>query len=955
MKNSKKKSPAKSKKTITKNPLKKYIGGGPALGSSGFTPTYSSGPTIGSFYGNTTGFTPTTGNTFGGGTTFGSNNTFGSGTLGNNNYGFNTGSATGNNNYGFTPVDFNQVNADLGFNPSNSAYSGADRTLDSTITPEFDGKQAAQEKIKEMGYGEYIDKKPVQTSNKPNQTLDAVGAAMPGVGLVTNLVKDSSIKDASGYYDKKTKAKLEQYNKKINASAAASSVGQGLLATSAAWGPLAWIPAAAGGIIVGASEGAKASYQSKQGNLGEDYDTRVANRIKYKESQAERRQEGLDRNAATNYYSQGSGLAKYGGMREYQMGGVKRLAGLESLNFDGPIIQNREGLPSSQEIQPERMFHRKPIRMDKTGLRPHDGYGNKRYYQTSGSTTAPSYENGGGYQKVTGPSHENGGIDMDLSGDGVNDAELEGGEIIEEMKHGGNAPKKYIWSDHLKTGGMSFAKKFEELRKGGARPGDVETLRIEQELAAKRDPSKLYAKYGGMMNYQKGGLRKVPEIEPIGRDLSAKNAIKRLYYGAIDPKGESNVTHQLARLMPPTLIANTVGEGVNSVAQQYYKFTGNKEQLKKEADRQAIIEDQNKQLENYKKTLESEGLSPLFKQGGMHKYQTGGNKKEVLSSDISKVLQNDTLNPDFIRRPLSIDESKVWQDDDLSPDFINKEKQAKVYKENSIPKKKNGGLMKYQGGGVPPVPPTPSDRVSRTGAGKFFAEYGAPMASLAGGIGDIAMNLSQKYNPVETVNARELTADKIYIDRAKDKQAGFRESELMGAKRASRATTGTGATQRENALRMTSLRAGEEAAQNIYNQNRQASTDEQKINLDAQMRVDEANRQTDIVESESRRNEGLRKESFENMRKKYIGSVVGELGNELASGMYRKEYINATLPDGVDPYELRAGAIADMQQKINPATGELYTLADANNAVLMQLEKERQDKAAKKAARKKGP
>jgi hypothetical protein len=370
---------------------------------------------------------------------------------------------------------------------------------------------------------------------------------------------------------------------------------------------------------------------------------------------------------------------------------------------------------------------------------------------------------GGGYQKVTGPSHENGGIDMDLSGDGVNDAELEGGEIIEEMKHGGSSPKKYIWSDHLKTGGMSFAKKFEELRKGGARPGDVETLRIEQEIAAKRDPSKLYAKYGGLTKYKTAG---------------------------------------------------------------------------------AVI--------------------------------------------------------------------------------------------------------------VPPVPPTPppSDRVSRTGAGKFFAEYGAPMASLAGGIGDIAMNLRQEYNPVETVNARELTADKIYIDRAKDMQAGFRESELMGAKRDSRATTGTGATQRENAIRMISLRSGEEAAQNIYNQNRQASTDEQKINLEAQMKVDEANRQTDLVESESRRNEGLRKESFENLRKKYIGSVVGELGNELASGMYRKEYINATLPDGVDPYELRTGAIAKMQQKINPATGELYTLADANKEVLMQLEKERQAKAAKKAAKK---
>ena len=73
------------------------------------------------------------------------------------------------------------------------------------------------------------------------------------------------------------------------------------------------------------------------------------------------------------------------------------------------------------------------------------------------------------------------------------------------MKGGGRSGQKYIWSDHLKKGGKSFAKNFEEMKKKGARPGDVEKLRIEQELAAKRDPSKLYAKYGGMMKYKSGG------------------------------------------------------------------------------------------------------------------------------------------------------------------------------------------------------------------------------------------------------------------------------------------------------------------------------------------------------------------------------------------------------------------------------------------------------------------
>jgi hypothetical protein len=142
-----------------------------------------------------------------------------------------------------------------------------------------------------------------------------------------------------------------------------------------------------------------------------------------------------------------------------------------------------------------------------------------------------------------------------------------------------------------------------------------------------RDGGLLKYGYGGKMKYQTAGPRKVPDTEPIGNDLSAKNAIKRLYYGAIDPKGESNVTNQLARLMPPTLIANTAAEGINKYGfQPYYKLTGNEKRLQQEAERQAVIEDQNMQLKEYKKLLESEGVNPLFKNGGMMKYQKGGKK-----------------------------------------------------------------------------------------------------------------------------------------------------------------------------------------------------------------------------------------------------------------------------------------------------------------------------------------
>jgi len=241
---------------------------------------------------------------------------------------------------------------------------------------------------------------------------------------------------------------------------------------------------------------------------------------------------------------------------------------------------------------------------------------------------------------------------------------------------------------------------------------------------------------------------------------------------------------------------------------------------------------------------------------------------------------------------------------------------------------KYGGITKYQAGG-------PQERVSRTGAGKFFAEYGAPLANVAGEFANIGMNLSQKYNPVETVSAPDVKAEKVFIDRAKDLRVGARESELINAKRSLQMGTGP-KNAALNAARMVSLRAQEEAAQNVYDQNRQASSTEQQLNQEAQLKAAMTNQANARLESESRRNEGLRKESFENMRKKYIGSAASGLGNQLAQGMYTKEYINATLPDGVNQYALKPRAISDQMKKINPATGKKYTYADAINEVLIQ-------------------
>ena len=167
MKNSKKKSPAKSKKKSKKNPLRKYQTAGPvtptpALGSSSFSPTGS----------------------------------FGTGTLGasgfstgNNSYGLNTGSVTGGAPSSSGYLSGNYTPGSTSFN---NLYGGYDSGLDTSLNT-----RGLKEFSEDTDFGQKEDPKALVAAPKPepinktNQTLDAVGAAMPGVGLVTNLVKDS--------------------------------------------------------------------------------------------------------------------------------------------------------------------------------------------------------------------------------------------------------------------------------------------------------------------------------------------------------------------------------------------------------------------------------------------------------------------------------------------------------------------------------------------------------------------------------------------------------------------------------------------------------------------------------------------------------------------------------------------------------------------------------------------
>ncbi len=136
------------------------------------------------------------------------------------------------------------------------------------------------------------------------------------------------------------------------------------MATSAAWGPLAWIPAAAGAITMAASEGAKASYQAKQGNLGKSYDERVADRMAYKQRQADKRQQNLDRYSNMNYYGAGSGLSRDGGlpkmksggpmyMEKYGVGGLSRVHGPTHEQGGIPVAFNSDPQDGGPQIVPE--------------------------------------------------------------------------------------------------------------------------------------------------------------------------------------------------------------------------------------------------------------------------------------------------------------------------------------------------------------------------------------------------------------------------------------------------------------------------------------------------------------------------------------------------------------------------------------------------------------------------
>lgn len=90
----------------------------------------------------------------------------------------------------------------------------------------------------------------------------------------------------------------------------------------------------------------------------------------------------------------------------------------------------------------------------------------------------------GGAVEFVGQKHSQGGIMLDKM------TEVEGGETMDKVKmkkHGGKN-SDYIFSDHLKLGGVSFAKRHKDILKRGGSQKEIQELAKMQEKKAGRTP-----------------------------------------------------------------------------------------------------------------------------------------------------------------------------------------------------------------------------------------------------------------------------------------------------------------------------------------------------------------------------------------------------------------------------------------------------------------------------------
>lgn len=104
----------------------------------------------------------------------------------------------------------------------------------------------------------------------------------------------------------------------------------------------------------------------------------------------------------------------------------------------------------------------------------------------------------GGAVEFVGNKHSQGGIMLDPH------TEVEGGETMDKvnMKKRGGKPSDYIFSEHLKLGGVSFAKRHKDiLARGGSQQEIQELAKMQEKKAGRTDK---VMRDGGVRKYQNG-------------------------------------------------------------------------------------------------------------------------------------------------------------------------------------------------------------------------------------------------------------------------------------------------------------------------------------------------------------------------------------------------------------------------------------------------------------------
>lgn len=168
----------------------------------------------------------------------------------------------------------------------------------------------------------------------------------------------------------------------------------------------------------------------------------------------------------------------------------------------------------------------------------------------------------GGYMKAlpgnavefVGPKHKDGGIMLDPQ------TEVEGGETMDKVNMSANKASDYIFSDYLKLGGKTFAKRHKEILKRGGGEAKVQAeiqrlAKMQEEVARRngekdRSPDKVM-RNGGVKKYQTGDTPFAPVNQNFADFMNYQSYLQNLssenpMSGAVTPADKNDPNYGLA-------------------------------------------------------------------------------------------------------------------------------------------------------------------------------------------------------------------------------------------------------------------------------------------------------------------------------------------------------------------------------------------------------------------------